>query len=46
MYRIPMINTKDPRKLSKRKGPSKNACIILRRVKKIITEGRGREGYG
>jgi hypothetical protein len=40
-----MIHLTDPKKL-KKKGPSEDASIPLRRGDKITTRGRGREGPG
>jgi hypothetical protein len=44
-YRIPRTLSTEP-KVNKPKGPSENASIPLRRKKKAITVGRGREGSG
>jgi hypothetical protein len=46
MYRTPRIKHIDYKKFNKKEGPSNDASIPLRRVKKIITGGRGREGSG
>jgi hypothetical protein len=42
-YRLPRIYPTDPKKLNKKEGPREDASISLRRGKKIITGGRGRE---
>jgi hypothetical protein len=44
MYRTPRIKHIDYKKFNKKEGPSNDASIPLRRGKKIITGGRGREG--
>ena len=38
-----MINHTDPKKLNKKKVPSKDASISLRRRNKIVIGGRGME---
>ena len=45
-YRIPMIFLSYSKKLNKKKGPSKDAWITLRRGHKIIIGDRGRERTG
>ena len=44
MYRGPRIQPIDHKTYNKQKGPSEDVSILLRRGKKIITGGRGREG--
>jgi hypothetical protein len=41
---IPMIHLTEHMKFNKKKGPSEDASIWLRMGKKIVMEGRGREG--
>jgi hypothetical protein len=43
-YRNPRIQPIDHKKCKKQKGLNEDASIPLRRGKKIITGGRGREG--
>jgi hypothetical protein len=43
-YRIPMLYSKDPKKLNKKKSPTKDALISLRRGNKILIGDRWREG--
>jgi hypothetical protein len=45
-YRILRIPPTDRKKYNKQKGPSKDVSFLLRRRKKIIIGGRGREGPG
>lgn len=45
-YRIPRIQPSDHKKFDIHKGLSKDASISLRRKKKIIPGGRGRNGPG
>jgi hypothetical protein len=42
-YRKPRIQPTDCKKFNKQKGPGKDASIPLRKGKKIIIGGRGRE---
>ena len=46
MYRIPMIQPKDPKKFNKKEEPSEDALIPLRRGNKMTIGGRGKEGPG
>lgn len=41
-YRIPMIQLKDHMKFNKKKGPSEDTSIPLRKGNKLITGGRGK----
>jgi hypothetical protein len=41
-----MIQLTDYMKLNNKEGPSSDTSIPLRKGKKIITRGRGREGTG
>jgi hypothetical protein len=45
-YSIPMIQLIDCVKLNKKEGPSEDASIPLRREKKRIMGGKGKEGSG
>jgi hypothetical protein len=45
-YRIPRTQPTGLKKVNKLKDLSKGASIPLRREKKAVTEGRGREGHG
>jgi hypothetical protein len=44
-YRIPRIKSTELKKANKPKGPREDASVSLRRERKAIAEGRGREGY-
>jgi hypothetical protein len=41
-----MLHFIDPEKLNKKKGPSEEACISLRRGNKIVIKDRWKEGTG
>ena len=45
-YRIPMIQLKDHMKFNKKKGPSEDTSIPLRRGKKIIMRDKVKEAPG
>ena len=45
-YRIPILHFTDPKKLNKKKGPSEEAWVSLRRGNKIVLRGRWRERPG
>jgi hypothetical protein len=52
-YRIPMVNSTDPKKLNKKEDPSEDACFTLckgnnnnNKGNKIVIGSRGREGSG
>ena len=43
---MPMIQSTDHKELNKKKSPSEDASIPLRRGKKIIMGGRGKDRLG